>query len=308
MLNELVRAAYEKFDRSAPLLVTDWALDGDLAPVESLTLSVQRTTPELLPEAVSIALSDASVMVLPTWGSKPASRERNEVDWIASLPAPPAHVLGVLLPDAVLSGRRTARLWDALQRHGLRPLIVLTFSGAFLRGVHSGFQCSLVLFGDVDSAEPLRMFRLPRTASRADVVDDFQRLLKRQGGQSKYGFVVRDPVSVGDPLRRMNVTTRTRAPGCGTCQRSAHPWRLASCSRFGEAHFTARHGVLGNMRAMTRSASLLPVTSDQKVGSSPSGCASRPKRHEGPSPLSRATSCSVASVPAAIGEVSELRT
>ena len=117
---------------------------------------------------------------------------------------PPGSLLGVILPSSFFvneSSRMTRE--KVCQTAALRLVIAHDHPiGMFGLDVHAHFRMGTAIFekgaqGDI----PVRFFKCPSVdteAKRSEVLDDFRRLLHKEGGKTKYGYVFRDGVQPGD--------------------------------------------------------------------------------------------------------------
>jgi len=68
---------------------------------------------------------------------------------------------------------------------------------------HDGFRAA-TLITQVGSGEPLiRLFRMNSglDAERAEIISDLDRLMRQQGGRTKFGYIIREGLPPGTPLR-----------------------------------------------------------------------------------------------------------
>ena len=178
--------------------------DAATGPADSAGLP----TAEKFAAGVSQVLEHRPVLAIPPWGSSAHGR-MPETEWLSSLDMTSDHVLGVLLPASMLSGRRVGHLWGSTPA-GAKPIAMVT-GREWLPGLHRTFELALVLLAK-DSDEPTRFFRVPSHIAMDEWSDDLERLMRRAGGQGKFGFVERDPIAIGEPLtfERHDPTSKSR--------------------------------------------------------------------------------------------------
>lgn len=164
---------------------------------ESPALSDFDPSPEAIAAQISRGLREGPLVAIPPWGGGPGKRP-SEFDWLARVERWDDHLLGMVVPTGLLGGGHVAALWKALPME-IRPLAVLTGRNWFTF-LHSQFQTSLVILGsNMDGL--VRMFKVPDRSSVSDWMDDFDDLWRRQGGRTRFGYVLREPLRRGDPLQ-----------------------------------------------------------------------------------------------------------
>lgn len=153
-------------------------------------------TPGALAASVDAGLALGPHVAVGPWvRSKPT--ERPDVDWIRHVTGWGGHHLGVVVPASSLSGSRVKALWQGLPDH-VRPVTVVTGTRWF-PFIHSQFETALVVLGPQGDGL-LRMFRIPEHVPPEQCLDDFDRLCRRQGGRTQFGYILRESVPVGAPL------------------------------------------------------------------------------------------------------------
>jgi hypothetical protein len=81
------------------------------------------------------------------------------------------------------------------------PALVLYTQGGFPQLSHQFWVSAVFLRARQDGeASPLRLFQYTQTDDEAAVVDDFDRLLVRNGGRARFGYVLRDLPAPGESL------------------------------------------------------------------------------------------------------------
>ena len=145
--------------------------------------------------------SDVAVFV-PPW-DRPSPR-RDDIDDAIALLAPvvDGSRVGVLVPQGWLSSRRTASAGRSRLPDILRSVVFFDNSRSDIPGVMPHLALALLVLGAGSAQATTRVFRVPssRQASDSEIVDDFQRLLRRKGGRGRWGYVLREPVAGTEPL------------------------------------------------------------------------------------------------------------
>ncbi|MEV4315166.1 hypothetical protein [Actinocrispum sp. NPDC049592] len=158
-----------------------------------------------LPVAASELLSSGPVLLLPPWRRledprDDISRHEYELVLIDCVPPGPGALLAAVVPAKTMVTRVSERFRKALALHWQPVLVQYTRGG--IHGVDRRFETAAVfLRARADGeAPPLRMFKYSADDDESAVLDDFDRLLARQGGRGRFGYVVRDVPKPGETL------------------------------------------------------------------------------------------------------------
>ncbi|MBI5252425.1 MAG: hypothetical protein HY912_23265 [Desulfomonile tiedjei] len=117
----------------------------------------------------------------------------------------PGTIVGVLLPLGTLVDEHSRGFRERLSDSGtIMYVIELSNRQQLLPDVHSAFRMVIVIMiaGKADS-ELLRFWKMPDTVEEEQdepIVSDLLRLSKQQGGQTNFGYVLRQRLPQGSPL------------------------------------------------------------------------------------------------------------
>ncbi|MBO2437286.1 hypothetical protein J4557_07115 [Actinomadura nitritigenes] len=96
----------------------------------------------------------------------------------------PMELWSSVAPWAAELRRDLSERWDTL---------LLLYSTGLIGGFHTSFTAATAFFR-VKAAHrpPLKVFQVPRREDESAVVKDFEKLLAREGGRTRYGYVIRE--------------------------------------------------------------------------------------------------------------------
>lgn len=151
---------------------------------------------------VSGALTSGPVVAFPPWGRQDGSRMTREAAALSGVNSGEAcHDLLLVVPATVLVSEASQSLRANLSTHWQLTAVV-SCSGAILNAHHS-FMVAVIMLSPRRLDRPLlRMFEVPldwREKAQA-VLDDFRNLLRREGGATQFGYVLRETPEVGAAL------------------------------------------------------------------------------------------------------------
>lgn len=198
---ELIALAFLHQTEKPPVVVR-MRSDGDVRlTMDQSWPEVSVSDPSELPSAVTQGLVRSPVLVMPPWGRRdPVASARRPLEEM--LFEPPTDndgsLLGLLVPAALLTNAGSQRYRQELRRCWT-PLAILTARAA-MPNVHHQFEVAFILLSSTNEAMPLKMFRLPNTSDSEAVTDEFRSLLRRQGGSSTNGYVLRELPAASDSL------------------------------------------------------------------------------------------------------------
>jgi hypothetical protein len=146
-------------------------------------------------------LVEGSVLLLPPWGRGIGQKfAPHEDTLLACAPAGHDSLLAALLPRQILTSASARRVREALAVHW-QPTLLLEAQSVF-PGFFPSIGCVGMFLrarqeGDVS---PLRFFRVPVHPDEEEVESDFRRLLTRNGGRGRFGYVLNDVPPPGESL------------------------------------------------------------------------------------------------------------
>ena len=194
----LVGRAFEQLGGCAPTVVrVDTAATDDNAGFWDFPLPWARRTVDLSPEL----FVEGSVLLLPPWGRAIGTKfAPHEEVLLSCAPTSKDSLLAALLPSHILTSASARRVREALAVRW-RPALVLEAQGIF-PGFFRSRGCVGMFFrvrqeGDVS---PLWFFRVPVHPDEEAVESDFRRLLTRNGGRGRFGYVLHDVPRPGESL------------------------------------------------------------------------------------------------------------
>ncbi len=160
---------------------------------------------------VNSVLATQSAVVIPPWGRQPGElMELQESVALSCIAQTDSHGLTLLLPASSLVANRgekfRRRFFDAWE-----PTTIAFIAGG-LAGVHSSFRAAVVAVAPRTSEEQLlRMFEAPPGWVRDtdEVNADLRRLLRMAGGNTKFGYVLRQQPDAGVRLGFRDLDPRT---------------------------------------------------------------------------------------------------
>ena len=151
---------------------------------------------------VSDELGRGPVIAIPPWGRAEGTAVSREVEALEGIQADAgAHSLLLLLPGGFLVAAASKQIRMEIAKHW-HFSAVATCVGE-LPDIHHDFVTALIKLEQTSTpAGVLRMFRVPPDwrSSSESVIEDFRSLLRRAGGRSKFGYVLREPLMPGAPL------------------------------------------------------------------------------------------------------------
>lgn len=194
----LLDKAFEQLAGHVPTVVrVDAAATDGHAGFWDFPLPWSRRDTDLSPEL----LVEGSVLLLPPWGRGIGKNfAPHEEALLACAPTSQDSFLAALLPRQVLTSASARRVREALAVRW-QPVLLLEAQGVF-PGVHPSMECVGMFLrarqeGDVS---PLRFFRVPVHPDEEAVESDFRRLLTRNRGRGRFGYVLHDVPTPGESL------------------------------------------------------------------------------------------------------------
>lgn len=157
-----------------------------------------------LPGAATQLLTQGPALLVPPWGKRPEgcdrrTRNEHEAALLDCIPAGPDSLLAALVPASTLTSHGSRHVREALATRW-QPVLVLYARGV-LPGIHfSTVVATMFLRARQDKVPPLRLFQMPARSDEAAVDADFRRLLAKNGGRGRFGYVLRDAPPAGDSL------------------------------------------------------------------------------------------------------------
>ena len=141
---QVVSSTFEHLGEVAPRLNVHALLEEFITAgaLDEGTFREQDLSAVGIAKEVSGALRKGPHVAVAPWG-RSSAREVREVDWLAHVDAWGEHLLGIVVPSSVLSGRRVSALWKALPVQ-MRPVVVLTGRNWF-PFLHSQLETSLLV-------------------------------------------------------------------------------------------------------------------------------------------------------------------
>lgn len=220
---------------------------------------VVEATEEEFPDQVHELLErGATVLALPPWGRRPASRLTVEESLILRV-APAPGAFSFLAPGTALS--RTTSEFRGVLAQAWTPVTIVEVSG--FPGVHPAFDGALVcLRPPANQATLTRFFRVPRGPIGAPLSGELRGLLRRDGGASANGFVLRRALAgdeswafaAHDPATAAHVEA---LPGFGSAIRLEDSFEILRTPPGRRADGTEGHRVVSG-RSIRRDGTLEP--------------------------------------------------
>jgi hypothetical protein len=168
---------------------------------------------QFLDELRSVAddLSENRVLLLAPWvdwGNLPSELKSGRYSMhlheralltLIGLSAPGTRIAS-LIPSSSLTGERTRPFREQVMRSAHPTLILDSCEAVLSIGLHRQFAVSTIVV-EIGSLGPLtRFFRIPRNHDGSQLIDEFERLLCREGGASVNGYVLRRRLEAGSSL------------------------------------------------------------------------------------------------------------
>lgn len=141
-------------------------------------------------------LQEGPVLLLPPWGRiegrRSDWRDQYEEVLTSCAPSEPSAMLAAVIPAQSLTSTLSTKFRQALELHWQTALVMYTRD--IVPGIHGNFEIATIFLRarNADSQLPLRIFQHARDDDESTVLDDFNRLLKRNGGRGELGYVLRD--------------------------------------------------------------------------------------------------------------------
>jgi hypothetical protein len=211
---KLIGLAFEHLQGSAPTVV--WTKPTDvpeelepdtIRPPYSWPLRIPDSSADL-PPVVAEELARGPVFLIPPWNRLTERRGDLHIRdayeaTLLDCAAPGADaLLGVLTPSVLWTSAREGVRRELAARW--KPVLIIYFQGASQTwpAIHPSFQLSAAFLRPADATEEsvLRIFEVPRQSPDEVIVEDLQKLLKRGGGQTEFGYVLRDLPPAGASL------------------------------------------------------------------------------------------------------------
>lgn len=203
----LVAVAFERFAALEPVVVRvrecepEPNLGAYLGPQLPST-SREVSTTAGVSDAVNEAFEDGSVLLLPRWGTHVSQRGLGEHEHALLDCTPPPScdaLMAALIPASSLTARRSEGFRESLAAQWSTVCVV--YGRGAVAGVHQSFEAAAIFLRPrLAMKEPIRMFRMPSRVDPSDVVDDFNLLLQKSGGTTRFGYVLRTPLDPGESL------------------------------------------------------------------------------------------------------------
>ena len=150
---------------------------------------------------VSEALLNGPVVAFPPWGRQegsPIPRETAALEGVHG--GATSHYLLLVVPAAVLVSHAGKSLRTEISTRW-QLMAVVSCMGAIVN-VHRAFTAAVIMLSPIRLDRPvIRMFEASnRHTARQAILDDFKNLLRREGGTTEFGYVLREPPEIGAPL------------------------------------------------------------------------------------------------------------
>ena len=201
----VVAESFGRFDSRVPTTVMSEKVPDVMFPSEWVTGAVGYRESEDAAAQVRACLDAGPVLLLPSWEleQSPGRRQhrlRSSYErTLLRLESPADGVLGVVLPAAMLTGVSSANLRAHLAS-AWSPRVVVHAGGSVVEGVHAAFRLVFLLCtAPSDDAVPVRVFDMTSRVDPRDLDRDFGELLRRDGGRTRYGYVLREGFPPGEP-------------------------------------------------------------------------------------------------------------
>ncbi|WP_135356561.1 hypothetical protein [Mycolicibacterium sp. NCC-Tsukiji] len=155
---------------------------------------VVEAEPSRTAELVNACEPGRTTIVLPPWVREHHPQRATFESMLLQCEVVAGSQLVVLLPTSVLISRQYEQFRNQLI--GRWHLSLIASISGNLVGVHSSFSSTILcLVARSDNAQPTRMFQASEQAEPAVILEDFRRLMRREGGSSRFGFVLREGIS-----------------------------------------------------------------------------------------------------------------
>ncbi|MFB7575194.1 hypothetical protein [Streptomyces sp. NPDC056165] len=203
LTEQLVGLGFERLAESVPTVLSSSQFSGELAfsAPETWRSVVEPSWEQLAPRAAEL-LAQGPLFLVPTWERRTNPDRRRlsgHADYYVEVmaacqPPSPDAVMAVLLPAspwvedqpwAAEMRARVAEHWD---------ILLIVYGAGMLTQVHAQMESAVVFLRARAQTRPvLKVFQVPRPRpDEAGVVQDFERLLARQGGRGEHGYVLRE--------------------------------------------------------------------------------------------------------------------
>lgn len=227
LFTSAIQMVLEEVDARPPSIIRAGGPPSD-ANRAGFTLGLENTwplrdvhSPDDLREVVTSELKRRPVLLLAPWIrwadqndaiEAPLARRNSVAENLLSTCSPPTSdaTLAVALPAVFLESNSSREFRETMRRQW-QEVVVLFATGAIVN-VHRSIVVALIVFRAKESSpSELRFFQIPRNASRELVLDDLKRLLSRTGGQTDFGYVLREFPPAGDSLSYIRHDPAVRA-------------------------------------------------------------------------------------------------
>lgn len=184
----VVRSALSSLEDLKVFTMRDWEGLVDLVAPDRPRLAFDSAT-ELI---AAVSVDDQPALIVPPWGR---SRERSAEDAWLRLP-PISRDFGIICAATELRHE-----WPRRYGHLGVPRLVVDGQPR-LPGANSRLVAALVLCEPESLGElaATKFFTVPEATRPAEVLGDFERLLRQGGGSTDHGFVLRGESLAGKPL------------------------------------------------------------------------------------------------------------
>lgn len=193
----LLNKAFAHFAGTCPTVLALESNESPLSPVDFNSWALERMpTVDELPSRTGQLLRAGPVLLFPPWerieGRRCEWRHQYEAVLSECVPPEPGALLAATIPAAGLVSASSVKYRRELELHW-QPVLVL-YTREIFSGIHRQAVIATVFLRSRAAGDriPLRMFEYTPLDDEAAVLDDFSRLLKREGGRGKLGYVLRD--------------------------------------------------------------------------------------------------------------------
>ncbi|WP_406390132.1 hypothetical protein OG806_49725 [Streptomyces sp. NBC_00882] len=200
---QLVGIAFERLTPSTPTVLSSSPLAGELAfsAPESWHSLGESSWEQLAPRAAEL-LTQQPLLLVPTWERRTEPdrhRTAGPPDYYVEVmaacrPPSPDAVMAVLLPAHpwVSDQPWAAEMRTKLAEHW--DILLVVYGTGMLTQLSRHMESAVVFLQARAQTRPvLKVFQVPRLRpAETAVVNDFERLLARQGGRGEYGYVLRE--------------------------------------------------------------------------------------------------------------------
>ena len=193
ILAGMVGVVAASFDTPPSVIYADPFLDPTLDLLPSDWPRKMASTEDFSKE-VAATLLQSAVFAIPPWGRQPKSKVPLEVAALEDLRAPAGGgALIMLLPAGVFLSQASKQLRMDLMDNWNTELVAF-FQGGIVGAYPYIYSVLAKLSHPGNQRSVLRMFEVPRNGAIDEpaVLGDLDRILRMQGGQTEFGYILRD--------------------------------------------------------------------------------------------------------------------